>query len=257
MKLMGEDMMTEIGKIPEPNVWLKQVRKEHRKKGGSAWAVAHSWHRAKGLPDEVCNILNGTPKLIRMEPEGAVTLPGAGGAGSCDVFACIEVSGKEYVLVVEAKVDENFGDLIEDWYKTKDTDKTNENKRYRLNEMCERLGVGYDYDKYRDLRYDLFHKAYAALKSAVFWNADGAIMIVQSFCSDCKDIEEFEKFFNLFKCRYHMPMGISERFYGETVVETSVDKDTEVVPGELYKVQTPSDIPLFLGWAKCEMPEDE
>ena len=239
-----------IGMIPEPDVWRKQLPPEHWKKGKSAWAVAHSWHLAEGVPPEICGMLNCNPELIRMEPEGAVALPGAGRPGSCDVFACIKIPEKEYVLVIEAKVRENFGEKIEGWYKTKDTDKINENKKYRLEKICEKLGLKYDYDKYKSVRYDLFHKTFAALKSAEFWNAEGAIMIVQSFCPNCTDFNEFEKFFELFECRSHMLNGF-ERFCGEPVFEGPVD---EVTPGELYKVQTPSDASLFLGWATCKMP---
>lgn len=259
--LRCKDKTMQTATIPEPDVWRKQLKPEQWEKGKSAWAVAHSWHNAQGLPHEIRSIVGVDAALLRMAPEYAVSLPGFFGPSWCDVFACIEVSErgsrKEYVIVIEAKVEENFGKTIKNWYDDKDSDDSVENKNYRIQKICEKLGIGYDYDKHKNLRYDLFHKTFAALKSAEFWNAEGAIMIVQSFCPKLARFDEFKKFLELFDCRSHMPFGLVRPFYGEPVIEKPVDKATPVTHGELYKVQTPSSIPLFVGWAKCEVPVEQ
>ena len=242
------------GMIPKPDVWLKQVPKKHRKKNHSAWAVAHSWYCAEGLPPEICDILNCDPKLLRMEPEGAVALPGSGRPSSCDVFACIEIYGQEYVMVVEAKVAENFGKTIQDWYDDSKSPASAENREYRITKICEKLGIEYNESQHKDFRYELFHKAFSALNSAEFWNAKGAIMLVQSFCPKRTGFDEFRKFFSLFECRSHMPLGVARTLYATPVREVQLDKGTPPAPDKLYKIKTPSGTPLFLGWVTCEMP---
>ena len=252
-------MTMEIGNIPEPDVWRKQLSPENWEEGKSAWAVAYSWHNAQDLPPEIRSIVGHDAKLLRMEPEHAVSLPGFFGPSWCDVFACIEFSDlaprQEYVLVVEAKVKENFGETIKCWYDDEDSDNSVENKNYRIAKMCEKLGIKYNFDKHKDFRYELFHKAFAALKSAELWNADGAIMLVQSFCPKHTRFDEFEKFLNLLECCSHMPLGVARTSIGEPVREVQFKKGTPAAPGNLYKIKTPSGTPLFLGWVTCEMPK--
>ena len=250
-------MTTEIGNIPIPDVWRKQLPPKHWEEGKSAWAVAHSWHNAQDLPPEIRSIVGHGAKMLRMDPEYAVSLPGFFGASWCDVFACIEFSDpvpQEYVLVVEAKVEENFGKTIRNWYTDKDSKDSIENKNYRIAKMCEKLGIEYDYDRHKDFRYELFHTTFAALKSAEFWKAEGAIMLVQSFCPEHTGFDEFRKFFSLFECRSHMPLGVARTLYATPVREVQLDKGTPPAPDKLYKIQTPGGTPLFLGWVTCEMP---
>lgn len=244
--------MTEIGEIPEPSVWQKQLLKKHWKVKYSAWAVAHSWFYAQDLPSEIRWVVGNDAALLRMEPEGAVALPGARGSGWCDVFACVEFFGKEYVLVVEAKVEEEFGPKVAKWLDNSTSEESAENRQYRLEMICEKLGFEYNFVLNLDVGYELFHKAFAALKSAKFWDADGAIMIVQSFSPHCTGFDEFRRFCDVFAEIHHFPDGLYEE--SNDICEVTANS---IAPDLLYKVQTPCDTPLFLGWVTCEMPEEE
>ena len=252
MKLMGEDMITETGLIPDPGVWRRQLLKKHWKKNKSAWAVAHSWFCAQDLPPDIRGVFGDDATLLCMEPEGAVALPGASGPGSCDVLARVEFLGKEYVLVVEAKVEESFGPTVKKWLDSYTSDESAENRQYRLEMICKKLGLEYDFAVNLGVGYELFHKVFAALKSAEFWDAEGAIMIVQSFSPHCTGFDEFRRFCGLFTEVHHFPDGLYEE--SNDICEVA---SKSVAPDLLYKVQTPNDTPLFLGWVSCEMPEEE
>ena len=244
--------MTEAGMIPDPSVWRRQLLKKHWKKNNSAWAVAHSWFYAQDLPPEIRGVFGNDAMLLRMEPEGAVALPGSGRPGSCDVFACVEFYGKEYVLVVEAKVEEEFGQTVRRWLDSSTSEESAENRQYRLEMICKKLGLDYNFVIDLDVGYELFHKVFAALKSAEFWDADGALMIVQSFSTHCTGFDEFKRFCGVFAEIHHFPDGLYEE-------SNDISKVTSksIAPDLLYKVETPSDTPLFLGWVTCEMPEEE
>lgn len=238
--------------IPELDVWEKQLRPGHWVEGKSAWAVARSWNDARGLPSEIRRLLGGNARLIRMEPECAVALPGFSGPSWCDVFARVDVDGKEYVLVVEAKKDENFGQKVGSWLNRKGTNNSSTNRKYRLTEICKKFGFEVNFDLYENQRYELFHKAYASLKCAEFWNIDGAIMLVQSFCKNQEKptgLKEFRDFACLFEGIFEFPKGLCEESH------EPVDAGSLIYPDILYGVQTPSDTPLFLGWVTSEMPK--
>ena len=240
--------------IPELDVWEKQLRPGHWVEGKSAWAVARSWNDAKGLPSEICRVLGRNSRLIRMEPECAVALPGFSGPSWCDVFARVDLGGKEYVLVVEAKKDENFGQKIGGWLNRKGSDDSERNRKYRLTEICKKFGFEDDLVPDKNLRYELFHKAYASLKCAEFWNVEGAIMLVQSFSENRAKpagLKEFRDFCGLFERIFEFPEGPCEEF------REPVDSGTTISPDILYGIQTLSDTPLFLGWVTCKMPEEE
>ena len=244
--------MTETGMIPEPNVWRKQLLNKQWKKKYSAWAVAHSWFYAQDLPPEIRGMLGNDAVLLRMEPEGAVALPGSGRPGSCDVFACVEFFGKEYVLVVEAKVEEKFGPPVTEWLADYTSEESAENRQYRLEKICQKLGLEYNFVMDLDVGYELLHKAFAAQKSAEFWDVDGAIMIVQSFSPHGTRLDDFRRFCGVFTEMHHFSDGLYEEF--NEIYEVA---GKSVAPDLLYKVQTPGDTPLFLGWVTCEMPEEE
>ena len=247
-------MNTKTDMIPGPDVWKKQLRSGHWVEGKSAWAVGHSWNDAKGLPSEIRRVLGGDSRLIRLEPECAVALPGFSGPSWCDVFARVDIDGKEYVLVVEAKKDENFGQKVGSWLSRKGSDNSVKNREYRLTEICKKFGLEVKFDRYGEQRYELFHKAYASLKCAEFWNVEGAIMLVQSFCENRArpiGLKEFGEFCCLFERVFEMPKGLCRES------RKPVNSGTPISPDILYGVQTPSDTPLFLGWVTCEMPEGE
>lgn len=111
--------MTRIAKIPKIDAWEKQVASDHWVIGNSAWAVANSWISANDVPIEICSVLGSDVSLIRLEPEAAVALPGFRGPSQCDVLARVGINGYEYILVIEAKFEEGFGQNVRRWYQDK------------------------------------------------------------------------------------------------------------------------------------------
>ena len=250
--------MTRTAKIPKIDAWEKQVGSVHWAIGKSAWAVANSWIRANDVPIEICNVLGNDVSLIRLEPEAAVALPGFRGPSQCDVFARVDVNGYEYILVIEAKFEEGFGKNVSKWYEDRESNDSAKNREYRFMKICEKLGIRDRYDEFGDLLdkfghlpYQLFNESFAALKSAEFWDAHGAIMLVQSFCPEATGGSDFVKFCEVFRKTYKLPNGVNGDFDSAEEMASVGEKNT------LYRVSTPSEVPFYLGWVECDMPEDE
>ena len=221
-------MTSKISIVPEPSIWRRQLQKRHWRVGYSACSVAHSWHLAQGLPSEISRMLGGNSRLICMEPEHPVAMPGYSGPSWCDVFARVEVNGSEWALVIEAKVDENFGESVGKWRRGGSSKNSLENREYRLENICKELGLSTDISQYEDLRYDLFHTTLAAVRRAKFLDAKAAVMIVQSFSPHDTGFAEFEEFCRLF--------------------------DVQPEVNVLHEIAVLDCIPLSLGWARCPPP---
>lgn len=217
---------------PEPDEWKQFLfNKVHWKPGESAWAVAKSWHEARGVPSKVADLLGEDVRLVGMRPEYEVKFGRGGGKGGvirCDVFAHVEIGGRTCALVIEAKVNEDFDEKLCTWRKGKrGNPRSPANRERRLRKICEVLGVKFPPSD--NLRFQLFSRAFAAVQMAECLKTDMAATIVQSF-SDCDSgHDDFLDFCDLFSIRPSIN-GIS----------------TASVPGGP---------PLLLGWAKCPLPK--
>ena len=185
--------------------WSQLLHKpEHWKPYHSAWALAHSWNAAKGLPPEVAEVLGKGAKLIGMEPEHPVAMPGRGGPSWCNVFALVKVGKKRCALVIEGNVDEPFGPLIGDWLMgSKGNPNSTLNRKHRLEGICVELGLNHSLISELDsFRYQFFHKSLAAVRRAKDLGtdkpADMAAMVVQSFSEKSSGFDEFRDFCSLF-----------------------------------------------------------
>ena len=217
---------------PAPDEWKEFLfNKVHWKPGESAWAVAKSWHEARGVPPKIADLLGKDVKLIGMRPEYKVRFGPGGGRGGrvwCDVFAHVEANGRTCALVIEAKVDGDFGEVISKWL-IGDVKRSNSrpNRERRLTKICEVLGVNFPPDD--RMRFQLFSRTFAAVIKAERLQADMAAMIVQSFSDNDTGYHDFQDFCGLFS------------------VQPSIDGISEAaVPGGL---------PLLLGWAHCPLPK--
>ena len=226
---------TFLSEPPAPAEWRKAlIKDEHWKPGKSAYEVAHSWSRAQGVPPEIADLLGNDVALIGMRPEYKVGMgPGSGRGGVvwCDVFAHVEMDGRTCALVIEAKVDDDFGKELIVWRKGK-KGKPNSipNRKKRLSKICQDLGVDVPPDDSL-LRYQLFSQTIAAVRMAERLRADMAAMIVQSFCDNDSGHDDFLA------------------FCGQFGVQPAVGGTSAVV--------VPSGLPLLLGWAYCSIPKKE
>lgn len=216
---------------PAPDEWKQFLfNKVHWKPGESAWAVAKSWNEAQGVPSKVADLLGKDVRLIGMRPEYQVKFGRGGGRGGvirCDVFAHVEVDGQICALVIEAKVDGDFDKVIGNWI-IGDLKRPNSrlNHERRLTKICNVLGVGFPPDD--NLRFQLFSRAFAAVRMAECLKADLAAVIVQSFCKNDSGHDDFLAFCDLFG--------------GQPAVDG------------ISKASIPDGPPLLLGWAKCPLP---
>ena len=95
---------------------------KHWRAGYSAWALAHCWEAAAGLPAEIEKLLVSSTttdlhdvELLIALPEYAVDLPGGDQASMNDVFVLGRTSAGTVTIMVEGKVNESFGPLVKDW----------------------------------------------------------------------------------------------------------------------------------------------
>jgi hypothetical protein len=143
----------------------------HWRQGYSAHATAHAWEAAKGFPLEIAAILGPDAELLLAIPEHKVPMPGRGRASQCDVFALGRAGGWTIAVAVEGKVDEPFGPTIGEWRATRSGARA-----VRLAAICDLLGLGAP--PAPDLRYQLFHRAAAAIVEAGRFGTGAAAMIV-------------------------------------------------------------------------------
>ena len=205
--------------------WQKLVekrRKDHWKPGKSAYKTAHSWFNSNpDLPREIKALLGGTAELLTATPEHETPLPGKGSGSHSDVLAFVNMRGARCAVTVEGKIDEEFDDTVDAWLKKASSESSRNNRTKRLNGIYDELGL--TNPAAAQIRYQLLHRAAAAVIEAKRFNADCAAMIVQSFSPKHQWFEDFAEFLKLF--------GVD-----------SVKRDT------LYETGMPG-MPLYFGWA--------
>lgn len=156
----------------------------HWKPGYSAHALATTWFAANGLPERVRTLLAGSPQFAGAELVDAILerctdlQDGARGPSQTDLLAIVGVGSDLAVLAVEGKVRESFGPRVGEWRDGSPA------KVRRLGLLLDAFGVATaDAD---GLRYQLFHRAAAAVFEAQRYRARRAMLMVHSF-SDRRD----------------------------------------------------------------------
>jgi hypothetical protein len=179
-------------------------------------AAALSWEAAKGVPQEIAELLGAQAELLLAIPEHKVALPGGRRESQCDVFALVKADHQTIALSVEAKVNEPFGPTVGEWMVN-----ASKGKMERMQFICDLLGLTTPPPD--DLRYQLFHRTAAAIIEAKRFKTDQAAMIVQSFSQEHRWLEDFQAFASL--------LGL----------QAQVGRSASYI--------LPSGIPLTLGWA--------
>ncbi len=179
-------------------------------KGFSARSLAYAWERKNDFPDELKKVLkqSGIAKFKHMEmllgfPEYKVSLPGGSTTSQNDIFVLGRASDGLVVIAVEGKVDEPFGELIEDWKLD-----SSEGKVERLKYLSDRLGV--DFNKVDGIRYQLIHRTASAVILAERFHASTALMLVHSFSQDDLWIDDYGNFVKLFNSNSNADIGINK-----------------------------------------------
>ncbi|WP_425067298.1 DUF6946 family protein [Reyranella sp.] len=200
---MGEDIVSmpnfQIA-IEKPDEIIPSLgKKEHWKKGRSAYELSSSWIQAKGFPPSVRAVLDQADEwrdadLLEGFFERETELPGRGRPSQTDLLALVRLKQGNAILGIEGKVDEPFGELVEDWLKGKPDEKAGEppeataarqrstrNRRERFNALCGILEINpADSDGFY---YQLFHRTCASIYEAKRFECKRAIVLVHSFAA--------------------------------------------------------------------------
>lgn len=202
--------------------WLLAKPKLHWRTGKSAMTAAASWeHASNDFPPEISGLLDSSLdedliglKLLAAMPEWEVPLPGGKTTSHTDVLALASNKRGLCVMAVKAKVDENFGPLLQEKRAG-----TSPGQHCRLRYLHSVLGIAPLDDS---IRYQLLHRTASAIITAREFHAHVAVMVVQSFGTQPSLREDFDTFSRSLSAE-DMPGGM------------------KVIPS----IRTPR---LFLGW---------
>ena len=196
------------------------------KKGYSARATAYAWHAVKGFPPEITALFHDSCieefkdlEVLQVIPEHKVYLPPTRGLPSQnDVFVLAKTkAGALMSVTVEAKVSERFGKAVGEWNRDGSA-----GKRERLDFLRPKLGL--ETHDLEEIRYQLLHRLASAILEAERFNAEYAVMVVQSFSPTDEGFEDYSRFLALF--------------------------GAEPVIGTLYPLGDLSDVQVYSGWAR-------
>lgn len=185
--------------VSSPDAWKPLLAQPelHWKAGRSAHALAHAWQHAVdggGLPPEVAAVLAQDPGLDGIEPllvipEHETPLPGGREGSHTDALVLARTRDALAVIGVEGKVTEPFGETVESWKKN-----ASQGKQDRLAYLLDVLGLT---SVPNSIRYQLLHRAAAALIEARRFHARHAIMLVHSFDPAQTGFADFQAFASL------------------------------------------------------------
>ena len=195
---------------------------KHWRSGYSARTLAHCWEASEGFPVEVAAAFAACkdPLLVELTPilgipEFKVPLPGGVRCSQNDLFVLAKSVAGPVCIMVEGKVNESFGPILEEWLL-----KASAGKLRRLRYL---LGVlGLSSQPSGSIRYQLLHRAASALITGEQYRAAAAVLVVHSFSPDRVGWPDYQAFTRL--------LGV------------------EAIEGTLQRLGTGSGIPLFGVW---------
>lgn len=198
-----------------PSDWqalLAQPEKQW-KTGYSARTLAHCWEAADGFPPEVAQALRAIadPLLesltpILAVPEFKVPLPGGQRPSQNDIFILARSRSGPVSIMVEGKVNESFGPVLDEW-----RIEASPGKDERLAFLLRTLGLTGAPDG--AIRYQLLHRAASAVLEGERYRAVAAVMLVHSFSEYNAGWSDYEAFAGLFDVRasIDLPQLLSDK----------------------------------------------
>lgn len=211
-----------------PDDWQRFLADPEKqwKKGYSARATAYAWHAVKGFPAEIMALFGDSGldefkdlEVLQVIPEHKVSLPPTRGHPSQnDVFVLARTeSGDLMSITVEAKVSESFDKNVGEWNRDGSA-----GKRERLDFLRQKLGL--ETHDLEEIRYQLLHRLASAIIEAERFNAEYAVMVVQSFSQADEWFDDYERFLIQF--------------------------DVKAQIGILYSLGVLSGVHVFSGWVR-------
>jgi hypothetical protein len=171
---------------------------KHWRTGYSARTLAYAWQASRNeFPPEILRMFakSGDSNLANIEPvlgivEHGVHMPGKGFSSKNDLFVLAKAANKLVSIVVEGKVSETFGPILQEW------DSGSENKATRINGIQQLIGL--TNAPALTIRYQLLHRMASAVVEAERFTASYAIMLIHSFSLKDKNFEDFRAFVGLY-----------------------------------------------------------
>ncbi len=212
----------------------------HWKHGASAMETAISWELAangkpgvrtvSGLPAPIERLFEGNgygePKLLTAVAEHKVDLAGGNTPSQCDVWAIVKTSVGLLSLTIEAKANEKFDEILEQWLRSGTSERSQENRDRRWEDIRSHLPPS---NSYSQVRYQLLHRCAAAVKEARRCGFAHAAFIVQAFDTPDERFQDYVVFCNALNI-------LAARGSMATTSVNSID--------------------LSIGWADCQPASD-
>jgi hypothetical protein len=184
------------------------------KRGYSARTLAHCWEASDGFPSEVAQPFKLSNEQLLAEltpilavPEFKVCLPGGGRASQNDIFVLARSVAGPVVVMVEGKVNESFGPIIESWLKD-----ASAGKKARLEFLKRTLGL--ESSPSVLVRYQLLHRAASAIIVGEQYRAAAAVLVIHSFSPKKAGWMDYQAFTRLFGIEAQM--GVIQRLGAAT-----------------------------------------
>jgi len=195
----------------------------HWKRGRSAMCLAAAWESAHPQPPpEVVDALQASGiadfdnlQIVAAIPEFSTALPGGATSSQTDLMVLARNEASNVVIAVEGKVDETFGPTLGE--KRADA---SDGQVERLSFLHRRLGLSVPLPN--GVRYQLLHRAVAAVLFGAEVHARAAVVLVHSFDDGNAWFGDFAEF-----ARH---VGSESRM------------------GAIVRTSLSTDVPLYLGW---------
>jgi hypothetical protein len=176
---------------PEDVIPHLAKRERDWRAGYSAMELAVSWGKANCIPAKVRGVLDSCPtyqgaELIDGFFEREVDLRTRGRNSQTDLMLVLGIGSELAVVAVEGKVEEPFGQLVQDW------NDDSLGKSRRLEGLCTTLGL--DREGVSGFRYQLLHRTVSAIYEAQRYRSRQALMLVHSFSSRRSWFADFAAF---------------------------------------------------------------
>lgn len=171
---------------------------KHWRLGYSARTLAHCWEAADGFPPEVTQALDQAtdPFLENLTPlfavpEFKVPLPGGVRPSQNDIFVLARSLSGPVSIMVEGKVKESFGPILDEW-----RSEASPGKKQRLRFLLRTLGI--KATPAGTIRYQLLHRAASAIITGEQYRAVAAVLLIHSFSDELVGWPDYQAFTRLF-----------------------------------------------------------
>ena len=217
--------------LTKPEDWQQFLAdpEKHWRDGFSAKSLAFAWQNAQDFPPKVKSVFDKSIirqvhsiDLLMGFPEYKVPLWGGARASQNDIFLLCTNEDGLLPIMVEGKVEESFGPLVEEWLSERHL-LTHE----RLEYLTEILNLkNKDVNK---IRYQLLHRTASAIIEAKRFCSRQAMMLVHSFSKSNASFSDYEKYLSI---------------YG---VKGKIDSVTEPINF--------SDVNVYFAWVNDDFPK--